>query len=308
MKAILYKEYGTEEVLYEANMEIPAIEANEVLVEVYSTSLNHFDLVELSGAFAKDTDVFPRMSGKDFAGVVKEVGEDVTKFKAGDHVAGITFGGTHAEYIAVNEQSIALAPKELDLNTLGAVPVAGLTAWTAVVRQANVSAGQRVLIAGGSGGVGHVAVQLAKNLGAYVIATAGTKNIEFVKNLGADEVIDYNTPNYWETIQAVDIVIDAVGVQQNEHMSVLKEGGTFITMVSPPDQGAAAQYKVTATFMQGEMSAENIQHVVNAYAKGNFSLHIQEARSFDLAEIKKAIATFTLKQNVGKWLIQFKTS
>ena len=307
MKAILYNQYGSEEVLYEADIAIPAINANEVLVEVYSTSLNHFDLAERSGAFAKDTDVFPRISGgKDFAGVVKEVGKDVTKFKAGDHVAGITFGGTYAEYIAVNENFLAHVPEGTDLSTLGGVPVAGLTAWTAVVRKANISAGQKVLIVGGSGGVGHVAVQLAKSLGAYVITTAGQKNIDFTKKLGADEVIDYNTPNYWETIQEVDAVIDAIGVNQNETMSVLKEGGIFITMVRPPDQEVAAQYKITASYMQGEMTSENLQNVMNAYINNEFVLHVHQTSSFDLEEIKKAQAAFASKQNVGKWLIKFK--
>ncbi len=306
MKAILYNQYGSEEVLYEADIAIPAINANEVLIEVYSTSLNHIDLVERNGVFAKDTDIFPRMSGKDFAGVVKEVGKDVTKFKAGDHVAGITFAGTYAEYIAVNENFIAHVPEGIDLSTLGGVPVAGLTAWTAVVRKANISAGQKVLIVGGSGGVGHVAVQLAKSLGAYVITTAGQKNIDFTKKLGADEVIDYNTPNYWETIQEVDAVIDAIGVNQNETMSVLKEGGIFITMVRPPDQEAAAQYKVTASFMEGEMTSENLQNVMNAYANNEFVLHVHQSSSFDLEEIKKAQAAFASKQNVGKWLITFK--
>ena len=307
MKAILYNQYGSEEVLYEADIAIPTIDASQVLVEVYSTSLNHFDLAERSGAFAKDTDVFPRISGgKDFAGVVKEVGKDVTKFKAGDHVAGITFGGTYAEYIAVNENFLAHVPEGTDLSTLGGVPVAGLTAWTAVVRKANISAGQKVLIVGGSGGVGHVAVQLAKSLGAYVITTAGQKNIDFTKKLGADEVIDYNTPNYWETIQEVDAVIDAIGVNQNETMSVLKEGGIFITMVRPPDQEVAAQYKITASYMQGEMTSENLQNVMNAYINNEFVLHVHQTSSFDLEEIKKAQAAFASKQNVGKWLIKFK--
>ncbi len=307
MKAILYNEYGTEDVLYEADVAIPTIEANEVLVEVHSTSLNHFDLVERSGAFAKDTDVFPRMSGgKDFAGIVKEIGKDVTRFNVGDHVAGIRFAGTYGEYINVNENTIAHVSKEIDLSTLGGVPAVGLTAWTAVVRKANISAGQRVLIVGASGGVGHIAVQLAKKLGAYVIATAGSKNIEFTKKLGADEVIDYNTPNYWETIQKVDAVIDAVGLNQDEMMSVLKEGGIFTSIVKPPNQEVAEKYKVTASFMQGELTAANLQNLMNAYTNNEFVLHVNQISSFDVEEIKKAQAAFKSKQNVGKWIIKFK--
>lgn len=306
MKAILYNQYGTEEVLYEADIAIPAIEANQLLVEVYSTSLNHIDLVERSGVFAKENDVFPRMNGKDFAGVVKEVGKDVTKFKVGDHVAGITFTGTYAEYIAVNEDLVALVPESIELSNLGVLPVASLTAWTAVVRKAKVSASQRVLIVGGSGGVGHIAVQLAKSLGAYVITTAGPKNMEFVKNLGADEVIDYNTPNYWGNIKEVDVVIDTIGLNQVENMSVLKKGGSFITMVKPPDQETATKYDVKAEFMEGEASPENLQKLMNAYVNNEFTVHINKSSSFNLEEIKKAQVAFASKQNVGKWLIKFK--
>ena len=306
MKAILFDKYGSEEVLYETDIAIPLLDTNQVLVEVYSTSLNHVDLVERSGGFTSAKDVFPRMIGKEFAGVVKEVGKDVTKFKVGDRVAGMNFAGTYAEYIAVNENFIALVPDELELSDVGALMVAGFTAWSAVVGKANVSSGQKIFIVGGSGGIGHIAVQLAKKLGAYVITTAGPKNIEFVKNLGADEVIDYNTPNYWLNIKDVDVVIDAIGINQAENMSVLKEGGEFITIVKPPEQEVAKKYKVKATFLEGNISSEILQNIVNAYANNEFKLHINKSSFFNLEEIKKAHSAFALKQNVGKWLIKFK--
>ncbi|HZD08911.1 MAG TPA: NADP-dependent oxidoreductase, partial [Candidatus Limnocylindrales bacterium] len=189
--------------------------------------------------------VFPVIWGCDLSGVVKEVGPSVTLFKPGDEVYGMkdgyvakTYRGTYAEYVVVPEKSLAAKPKNLSHEEAAAVPLAGLTAWQAMIYQGKLKPGERVLIHAGAGGVGVMAIQIAKAFGAYVAATASTRNQDLLRELGADQAVDYTREKIGKVHPKFDLVLDAVGESVwAESFSALKMGGRLVTLTAPiPDQ------------------------------------------------------------------------
>lgn len=307
MKAILISEFGNEDVLYEADMPIPTIAEDEILIEVYSISVNHIDLVVRSGLMRSLDIHFPHLLGQDFSGIVRAAGDNVSNLKIGDKVAGINRLGTYAQYISMNENAVVKVPDTVNIHHVGALPVVGVTAWSAVINNGKLEASQRVLIHGGAGGVGHMAIQLAKNIGAYVITTASITNKDFLYSLGADEVIDYTTTNFAEVLDNLDLVIDTVGNNnQADSMSVLKSGGKFISIASPPDNEAAQKYNVEAEFVHGDLRPETLQALISYYDKGIIKLHIAETYSFGLEQMKKAHVEMASRHTRGKRLINMK--
>ena len=195
MKAFLVKKYGKKEILHLTNVAEPTIKDNEVLVEIHSAGVNLLDSLIRNGEFK----IFlpyktSFINGHDMAGIVRKVGARVNKFKIGDEVysrVGDFRIGTFAEQIAVQENDLALKPKNTSMEEASSIPLVGLTVWQALVEIAKLKKGQKVFIQAGSGGVGTIAIQLAKHIGAYVATTTSSANTELVKNLGADLVIDY---------------------------------------------------------------------------------------------------------------------
>ena len=202
MKKILISKCGSVDVLFEEDGNIPSIASNQLLIKMAATSINDIDIVKRENGVPPTAPPqmqmkFPYLLGSDFSGIVTEIGDNVTKFQVGDHVAGITQTGTYAEYITVDENSfVTKVPSDMDLVALGGLGVVSCTAWSAVMIHGKVQPNQRILIHGGAGGVGSMAVQLAKNAGAYVITTASEGNRELLKELGADEIIDYKKVNF----------------------------------------------------------------------------------------------------------------
>src|ERR1700741_1227332 len=197
MKAVRIHKYGGPEVLQSEDLPRPQVSAaTEVLIRVHAAGVNPVDSAIRRGLVKEIFPVsLPWIQGSDVSGVIEEIGPDVTRFKKGDEVFALlnpAKGGAYAEYVVVSESELALKPKSLHHIRAAAVPVAAVTAWNALFETAQLQSGQRVLIHGGAGGVGHFAVQLAKRKGAHVIATASAKNHELVYELGADEVIDYH--------------------------------------------------------------------------------------------------------------------
>ncbi|MBZ5524245.1 MAG: NADP-dependent oxidoreductase [Acidobacteriia bacterium] len=245
MKAILSHSYGGPEVLRLEDVPVPKIGPNGVLVRVRAVSVNPIDWKLRQGHLRLLRNfVFPVIWGADCSGEVVEVGGAVTLFKPGDEVYGFkdgsvgkTYRGTYAEFIAVPEKSLAKKPANLSHEQAAAVPLAALTAWQGLLKQGRLEAGQRVLIHAGAGGVGVFAIQIAKAFGAFVGATAGSHNQQFLRELGADLAIDYERERFGERIAGCHVVLDGVGRSVwRESLKALKPGGRLVALVAPIPQ------------------------------------------------------------------------
>lgn len=235
MRAIIQSAFGGPEVLELVDVPQPVPLPSEVLVRVHATSVNPVDLFVRSGAFPLLGQP-PFILGWDVSGVVESVVPGVSRFRVGDEVYGMPFfpraGNSYAEYVAVPARQLARKPRNLDHAHAAALPLAGLTAWQSLVDIAQLRAGERVLIHGGGGGLGHLAVQIAKARGAYVLTTASAAKREFLQRLGADEVIDYKAVDFSETTRDLDLVLETVGQGYAERsIKVLRPGGLLITAV-----------------------------------------------------------------------------
>jgi NADPH:quinone reductase and related Zn-dependent oxidoreductases len=246
MKAFFIEGYGRQHPGRIGELPEPEMRDDEVLVEVHAAGVNLLDAKIRKGEFKLILPYrFPLVLGNDVAGVVLRVGAGVRRFKPGDRVyarpdqARI---GSFAERIAVKESALALTPANLGMEEAAAVPLVALTAWQALVETARLQKGQKVLIHAGSGGVGSIAIQLAKHLGAFVATTTGTANVGWVKALGADLVIDYRTQDFETVVRDYDVVLNSLGSDVLEKsLRVLRPGGTLISLSGPPDPDFAAR-------------------------------------------------------------------
>src|ERR1700736_4044664 len=239
MKAIVVHEYGGPEALKYEDTPRPEPKENEALVPVIAAGVNPVDALIRSGKYAKFFGTtLPLIPGYDIAGIVEKTGAKITKLKAGDSIyAFVLWGGGYAEYAVATEGEATAKPKSLNYIEAAAVPLVALTAWQALIDAAKLSAGQTVLIHGGSGGVGSFAIQIAKARGAKVIATASTANQDLLKQLGADVAIDYTKAKFEDVAKDVDVVIDSVGKDTlARSYGALKKGGFISTLVSRLDQ------------------------------------------------------------------------
>lgn len=238
MRAVVAHEYGGPEVLKLEEIAVPEPKENEVLVRVIASGVNPADPLILGGKYAKEFGThLPLILGYDMAGIVVKTGPKITKLKTGDPVyAYLLWGGGWAEYCISNETESAIKPKSLSFTDASAVPLAALTAWQALIDIGKIQSGQRVLIHGGSGGVGSFAIQIAKARGARVIATASAANQDLLKQLGADMRIDYTKPNWEETVHDIDFALLPVGGEtMRRTYGVMKKGGTIATLISRAD-------------------------------------------------------------------------
>ncbi|MFZ1925590.1 MAG: NADP-dependent oxidoreductase, partial [Solirubrobacteraceae bacterium] len=238
MRAVLIHETGGPDVLRFEQAERPEPAAEEVLIEVRAASVNPIDWKIRRGL--RETQL-PAVLGNDVSGVVELSRMD--GFAAGDEVLGIASSGGYAEFATVPATLIARKPASISYEQAAALPVSGLTAWQALFDSGGLQAGQTALVAGGAGGVGHLAVQFAKHAGARVIATGSARNREFVLGLGADEYIDYKSQDVGEVASDVDVAFDTVGGETTESLvPTLREGGVLVTIANaPPEQAAAAR-------------------------------------------------------------------
>ncbi len=240
MKAFLINKYGDKSVVQLENIKEPSIGENDVLIKVSATSINPLDLKIRNGSLKEILPYkFPIVLGNDFSGVIVKTGSKVKKFKINDEVYGKTdykSSGSFSEFISINEKSIAKKPKNLTMEESASIPLVGLTSWQVLVERARIKKGQKVFIQAGSGGVGSFAIQLAKYLGATVATTVGTENIEWVKKLGADIVIDYKKDKFEEILHDYDVVLDTLGGDMLEKsLKILKPSGKLISLSGPPD-------------------------------------------------------------------------
>ena len=239
MKAFIVDNYG-EQPMRLGDVPVPELRGDDVLVEVHAAGVNPLDSKIRTGAFKLMLPYrLPLVLGNDVAGVVVRVGANVRRFKPGDEVyarPGKDRIGTFAEFISMNEADVALKPSNLTMEEAASIPLAALTAWQALVEIAQLKKGQKVLIQAGSGGVGTLAIQLSKHLGATVATTASVANFDLVKRLGADIVIDYRQEDFEKRLSGYDVVLHSLGKDVLEKsLAVLKPGGKLISISGPPD-------------------------------------------------------------------------
>ncbi len=262
MKAFLLDRYGKGQKLRLAEVAEPVAASGEVLVEIHATALNQLDSKLRDGAFKPIVPYKPPLIlGHDLAGIVVAVGPDVRRFNVGDAVYARPRDmhiGTFAERIAINEADVAAKPANLSMTEAASIPLVGLTAWQVLVETAKVKRGQKVLIHAGSGGVGTLAIQIAKHLGATVATTASAANADLVRSLGADIVIDYTTQDFSTMLSGYDVVLNSLDSKTlKKSLRVLKPGGMLISISGPPDPafGKAQGLNVVLRLVLRAMSA-----------------------------------------------------
>jgi NADPH:quinone reductase-like Zn-dependent oxidoreductase len=305
MKAVVAHEYGAPEVLKYEDAPRPEPKENELLVRVIACGVNPADPLVVTGRLAKEFGThLPLIPGYDVAGVVEKTGVKVTKFKKGDAVYGYAlFGGGWAEYAVLAENEAALKPKTTTFIEAAAVPLAALTAWQSLIDIAKLSAGQTVLIHGGSGGVGSFAVQIAKARGARVIATASTANQDLLKQLGADVAIDYSKTKFEDMAKDIDVVLDPVGRDTlARSYAVVKKGGIITTLVARPDQAQLDKYGIRGTSISGKPDGNELAEITKLIEAGKIKPLVSQ--TFPLTDAVKATQQAETHHTRGKLVLK----
>lgn len=291
MKAVLIENYGGPEQLKIADVPKPELGETDVLIEVHAASVNPVDWKIRRGYLkSRLNHRLPLILGWDAAGTVVETGPKVTRFRVGDEVftrPDIERDGTYAEYVAVDQSLVAKKPANLSFEEAASVPLAALTAREALIDHAGVKPGDTVLIHAGAGGVGSFAIQIARLLGAQVITTVSTRNVDFAKQLGADRVIDYTRDDFTATLRDLDVVLDTLGGEvQLLSMNVLKKGGMLVSIVMPPDLALAEQKGIRRAYFFLQPDGNKLEEIGKWIEQG----HIKPAVGavFPLDEVAKA--------------------
>jgi len=306
MKTFIAKSYGKKEKLHLTNLSEPTINENDVLVQVHSAGVNVIDLLIRNGEFKLFLPMKPPFQlGRDVAGVVTKVGSKVSKFKVGDDVyssSGNHHLGTYAEYISIDENEVALKPKNLTMEEASSIPLVGLTSWQALVELANVQKGQKVFVQAGSGGVGTFAIQLAKHLGATVATTTSSANFDLVKSLGADIVIDYKTQDFETILKDYDLVLHSNKDTKvlEKSLRILKSGGQVISLTGPPTPEFAEQIGLAwhLKFVTKLLSLGIKKKAKKLNAK--FTFLFMRAEGKQLSQITKLIEAGVIKPVIDK--------
>ncbi|MFD5461770.1 NADP-dependent oxidoreductase [Kitasatospora sp. NPDC127059] len=290
MRAIVQKEFGGPEVLQLAEVERPKPLSGEVLVRVKAAGVNPVDVAVRAGAFPLLGEP-PFTVGWDVSGVVEEAGPGA-RYRVGEEVYGMPFfpraAGGYAEYVAAPSRQLARKPATLDHTQAAALPLAALTAWQGLVDLAKVGEGDRVLVHRAAGGVGHLAVQIAKARGAYVIALASEPKHAFLKEIGADELIDYRTTDYTEAVRDVDVVFDSSS-EGTRALEVLKPGGTLVSIMEHWNQELAAEIEAAGRRFAGvsvEPDYAGLEAIAALVDEGLIRPYVAEV--FPLAEAGRA--------------------
>jgi NADPH:quinone reductase-like Zn-dependent oxidoreductase len=306
MKAFIVKSYGKKEQLHLIDWAEPTVNDNDVLVQIHSAGVNLLDSLIRNGEFKLFLPYKPPfVNGHDVAGIVTKIGLKVSKFKVGDAVYARPSDyrmGTFAEYISINENDIALKPKNLTMEEAGSIPLIGLTAWQALVEIGKIKKGQKVFIQAGSGGVGTFAIQLAKHLGAFVATTTSTTNIALVKSLGADLVIDYKTEDFETKLKDYDFVLhsnrDPKILEKSQR--ILKSGGQLVSLTGPPTPDFAEEiglpwYLKLVTKLLSSSARKNAKKL-----NTTFKFLFMRAEGNQLGQITKLIEAGVIKPVIDK--------
>lgn len=307
MKAVFINGYGGLDALNYGERPVPQINHDDVLIRVHAASVNPVDVAVRQGYMAEYiSPTFPFILGYDVSGTIKAVGPDAAGFKVGDEVfarSELNRDGSYAEFIAVPAGDVLPKPRSLDHTHAAAVPHAALTAWTVLVGAGNLSAGQTVLIHGAAGGVGHIAVQMAKARGAHVIGTASGYNRDFLLDLGVDEFVDYTNTRFEDVARDVDLVFDTVGGETQERSwSTLKPGGMLVSVVQPPSNERAEALGMRAAIVGAYPNPAAWEEITGLIDSGKLNPHVSEV--LPLSEARKAQEMISARHTRGKIVFQ----
>lgn len=303
MKAIVVEKFGGVEELKMQEVEQPTLKEDRVLVEVYATSVNPSDSKKRKGLFGGK---LPMVLGGDIAGIVKEVGEKVTTLKVGDRVManGVK---TYAEYALAREEVTVKLPEHVSFEEAAAIPLAGQTAWQTLIDLGHVKDGDRVLIHAGAGGVGTLAIQIAKAKGAWIAATASKENQEYLTSLGVNRPIDYKSEDFTEVVEDIDFVLDPVGGKvQEDSFSVLRKGGTLVSIAEEPDEEKAAEMGITARWFSMRPTKEALVGLNELLTKKELKPILAKEYAFTEEDLREAHKEIETGHGRGKLVIRVK--
>lgn len=294
MKAAQIKEYGEDVVEINTDAGVPELSEGKILVKVHSAGVNPFDWKITRGYVSQGKALSSPMTiGGDFTGIVTDVGEGVARYKKGDAVYGsgmVLSGGSgaFAEYLTTKENLISEKPKKANNMEAAALPLVGVSALDVISNKMNLKEGQKILVHGGSGGIGSMAIQIAKHLGAYVATTARKDKSEYLKKLGADEIIDYRNEKFEDKLRDFDAVFDTVGGDTYKRsFHVLKKGGIIVSMLEQPDNELIEKYQVNAMGQSTRINSEDLKKLAELYDHGVITINID--RAFPLEKAGEAL-------------------
>jgi len=312
MKAAQINKYGGSEVVeINKNAPKPAVSQGHLLVEVHAAGVNPVDWKIREGYMQQMVPLqFPATLGGDFSGVVAEIGGGVSGFKNGDEVYGYASvlsggSGSFAEFALADAKTTARKPENISHVEAGALPLTGVSAWQALVDHIGISGGKKILIHGGAGGIGTIAVQLARHIGAYVAATASAKDLQHVKELGADEALDYKNQSFEDMLHNYDAVFDTVGGETYERsFKVLRKGGIIVSMLEQPRSELMEQYGVNAIGQFTQVDSERLAKLAELVDKSVIKVHVD--KTFPLEQAGEALAYLQQGHPRGKVVLKMK--
>ena len=306
MKAMLLESFGGVEALKIRDIERPRPADGEVLIKVHAVSVNPVDYKIASGKYPGAQQAqLPIVLGRDISGTIVSCGRHVTGLHSGDEVYAMLdrAHGGFAEYVALNAELCVPKPAKLDHVAAAAVPLAGITAWQGLFDHGQLIAGQRVLIHGGAGGVGHLAIQLAKERGANVSTTSSAEDRDFMRLLGADQAVDYKSDKFEEVVHDVDLVFDLVaGDTQERSWHVLKDGGALISTLAKPSEMKAREHHARATNYMAQPNAGELAEIGRLIAAGKVKPYIEA--TFPLEEAGLALQRLEQRHTQGKIVLE----
>ncbi|CAN5120261.1 NADP-dependent oxidoreductase [soil metagenome] len=306
MKAVRFHAYGGAELLKIEDVPRPTPAAGELLVRVIAAGVNPVDAKVRQGTFKQPGATLPLIPGYDISGIVEAAGAKATKFKKGDSVyayLSLTRGGAYAEYAIVPEKDAAPKPKNLTHAEAAAVPLAALTAWQALVEKAKLESGQAALIHGGSGGVGSFAVQIAKARGAKVVATASTRNQEFLRELGVDQPINYRATKFEEVVSDIDVVLDTVGSDTlTRSYDIVKKGGIIVSIVDQPAKEELEKRSIRGAVFLVQPNGEQLAAIGQLIEAGQVKSSL--THTFPMAEVGRAHEAIASGHTRGKLVLR----
>jgi alcohol dehydrogenase len=311
MKAAQITEYGGPEVVKIMEAPTPVPTAGQVLIEVYGAGVNPFDTSVRAGKVAAAMPLtFPATQGGDFAGIVTQVGEGVTTVTVGDEVYGQASlfkggSGSFAEFATTPTEQIAKKPTTLSFTEAAGMPLVGVSAIQALMEHMNLQPGQKILIHGGAGGIGSHAIQIAKHIGAFVATTVATEEMDFARQLGADQIIDYKTQKFEDVVHDFDAAYDTVaGETYTRSFTILKKGGVIVSMLEQPNAELMAQYGVTSIAQQTTITPEKLTKLAELIDQGVVKPQIDKVFPLD-----QVAAAFTYRETGhprGKVILEIK--
>ncbi len=308
MKAAQIKKFGGSEVVeINKNAPKPAASPRQILVEVYAAGVNPVDWKIREGYIPLQ---FPATLGGDFSGVIAEVGEGISKYKKGDEVYGYASilsggSGSFAEYVSADTKVMALKPKKTSHVEAAALPLTGCSAWQALVDHMGLSRGKKILIHGGAGGIGSIAIQLARHIGAYVATTVSARDLQYARELGADEAIDYKNQSFEDMLHNYDAVYDMAGGETyNKSFKVLRKGGIIVSMLEQPRPELMERYGVNAIGQMTQVTSERLSKVAELAEKRVIKIHID--KTFSLEQTGEALAYQQSGHPRGKVVLKIK--